>query len=136
MGSRAKTLVYESPENPKWLSDLSRDGRFLLYMLPRPSTLFAVPLANGRAASPIALTTTVASIDGAHFSPDGKWVVYQQNDTGQFEVWVASFPAFDNRRRISSRGGGQAFWRGDGVRSGCNSVQRLAEPSHSHMSSS
>lgn len=29
-------------------------------------------------------------------------------------MWVASFPAFDQRRRISPQGGGQAFWRGDG----------------------
>ena len=29
-------------------------------------------------------------------------------------MWVASFPAFDHRRRISTHGGGQAWWRGDG----------------------
>jgi Tol biopolymer transport system component len=114
VGSRTRTLVYESPENPKWLSDVSRDGRFLLYHLPRPSKLVAVPIENGRGSAPITLTHTDASIDNAHFSADGKWVVYQQNDTGRFEVWVASFPAFDNRRRISSRGGGQPFWRSDG----------------------
>jgi hypothetical protein len=44
----------------------------------------------------------------------GKWVAYQTSESGQFEVWVAAFPAFDNRRRISARGGGQSFWRRDG----------------------
>ena len=58
--------------------------------------------------------TATAAIDGAHFSSDGKWVVYQSQESGTFEVWVASFPAFDHRRQISTHGGGQAWWRSDG----------------------
>jgi hypothetical protein len=31
-----------------------------------------------------------------------------------YQVWVASFPAFDQRRRVSPQGGGIPFWRADG----------------------
>ena len=111
IGAPTGTLVYEAPEDPKWLSDVSRDGRFVLFHQPQPGRLFAVSVAEKKATL---LAETSGTFDGAHFSPDGRWVAYQSNESGQHEVWVAAFPAFDQRRRVSARGGGQAFWRGDG----------------------
>jgi hypothetical protein len=111
IGARSLTAVYESDEDPKWLDDWSADGRYALYHLPRPGKLFALSLTGP--ARPT-LLAEANGFEGAHFSPDGRWVAYQQSDGGEYEVWVASFPAFDNRRRISPRGGGQAFWRRDG----------------------
>jgi serine/threonine protein kinase len=111
LGKRGATLLYESPEDPKWLDDWSRDGRYLLYHLPRPGKLFALELVPN--ATPMLLAESTANFDGAHFSPDGKWVAYMSSETGDYEVWVAAFPAFDRRRRISARGGGSPFWRGD-----------------------
>jgi Tol biopolymer transport system component len=41
------------------------------------------------------------------FSPDGKWVAYQSDETGQDQVYIASYP--DPRQKyVVSRGGGQA----------------------------
>src|SRR2546427_8132203 len=38
------------------------------------------------------------------FRSDGRWVLYQSNESGATEVYVASFPSFDNRRdRKSTR---------------------------------
>jgi Tol biopolymer transport system component len=109
------TPIYEAPEDPKWLDDWSRDGRFLLFHVPLPNgRLYSLPVDSGRAGTPTLLTESKVALDGAHFSPDGKWVAYQTNETDAYEVWVAAFPAFNQRRQVSSRGGGQAFWRGDG----------------------
>jgi serine/threonine protein kinase len=44
------------------------------------------------------------------FSPDGQYVVYVSNESGQDEVYVASFPAFAAKRKISSSGGGYPVW--------------------------
>jgi hypothetical protein len=60
------------------------------------------------------LLDTPETIDGAHFSPDGKWIAYQITEGGVFNVWLASFPAFDQRRQVSRQGGAQAMWRRDG----------------------
>jgi eukaryotic-like serine/threonine-protein kinase len=103
--------VYESPEDPKWLDDWSPDGRFLLFNAPQSGNLFALPLAGDR--KPVQLAHSLTRIDAAHFSPDSKWVSYATDETGQFETWVAPFPAFDNRRQVTARGGGQARWRAD-----------------------
>jgi len=82
-----------------------------LFHLPPPVKLFYLPLTGDR--QPKLLTTASATIDSAHFSRDGKWIVYQSSESGVWEVWVASFPAFDHRRQVSARGGGQPWFTGD-----------------------
>jgi hypothetical protein len=47
-------------------------------------------------------------------SPDGKWAAYTSVESGRAEVVIASFPAFTDRRQISSGGGVQPLWRADG----------------------
>ncbi len=48
------------------------------------------------------------------FSPDGKWIAYSSNETGDFEVYVQPFPATGAKFQISTHGGAQPRWRGDG----------------------
>ncbi len=48
------------------------------------------------------------------FSPDGRWVSYVSDESGQNEVYVRSFPGGENQVRISTAGGMAAFWRRDG----------------------
>ena len=74
--------------------------------------MYAAPLSGD--PKPVLLAKSQKTIDSPHFSPDGKWVSYNTDESGTWETWVASFPAFDNRQQVSSRGGGQARWRADG----------------------
>jgi eukaryotic-like serine/threonine-protein kinase len=50
----------------------------------------------------------------ATFSPDGRWVAYQSNASGRFEIVVRPFPNKDPARTISRDGGRYPRWRGDG----------------------
>ena len=47
-----------------------------------------------------------------HLSPDGRWVAYQSNESGQNQIYVQPFPA--TGQRISVGPGTQPRWRGDG----------------------
>jgi Tol biopolymer transport system component len=47
-------------------------------------------------------------------SPDGKWMAYAQEESGQFNVFVQSVPIGRGRWRISTAGGAQPLWRRDG----------------------
>jgi eukaryotic-like serine/threonine-protein kinase len=47
-------------------------------------------------------------------SPDGRWLAYASSETGQLEIYVQPFPPTGARWQISSAGGHQPFWRGDG----------------------
>jgi Tol biopolymer transport system component len=47
-------------------------------------------------------------------SPDGKWMAYQSNETGRFEVFIRAFPPAGRKWQISNAGGAEPEWRGDG----------------------
>jgi Tol biopolymer transport system component len=52
--------------------------------------------------------------DEPHVSPDGRWIAYTSNESGQWEIYIAAFPSFNNRRQASSAGGMAPVWRADG----------------------
>jgi len=47
-------------------------------------------------------------------SPDGKWIAYTSQQSGQPEIMVAAFPSFTDRRQVSNGGATQPLWRVDG----------------------
>jgi len=50
----------------------------------------------------------------ASFSPDGRWVGYQSNESGRNEVYVRPFPPAGGRWQLSDEGGAYARWARDG----------------------
>ena len=50
------------------------------------------------------------------FSPDGRWVAYQSDESGRFEIYVRPFPPQPGGewRQVSTAGGIAARWRPDG----------------------
>jgi serine/threonine protein kinase len=101
----------ESKFAPEW----SPDGRFILYGQVNATTnvdLFFLPLSGERKPEPF-LQTTFIEAQG-RFSPDGRWVAYVSNETGQFEVYVQSFPPTGAKVAISTGGGSQPKWAADG----------------------
>src|SRR5439155_7915589 len=55
-----------------------------------------------------------ASETNGQISPDGKWVAYASNETGNWEVYVTTFPNAVGKRQVSRGGGTEPRWRGDG----------------------
>jgi Tol biopolymer transport system component len=47
-------------------------------------------------------------------SPDGKYLAYESNESGTYEVYVQPFPQGGGKPRVSVNGGRQPRWRGDG----------------------
>ncbi len=94
-----------------FVSDWSRDGRFALYS-PDPNSLWSVPLVGDSQPQPVVRSSGV--VDQGRFSPDGRWVAYNGDETGRMEVFVVPFPPTGERWQVSTAGGGQPLWRGDG----------------------
>ena len=46
----------------------------------------------------------------ADISPDGRWLAYEANDSGQFEIYVTPFPDSGGRSLVSTNGGRQPLW--------------------------
>ena len=110
----AEQVLLESPEN-KNISDWSPDGRFILYSSQNPKTardIWALPLEGDR--TPLVVVQTGFEETGARFSPDGRWIAYQSNETGQVEVFVQPFPGPGRSWQISTNGGAPPQFRADG----------------------
>jgi Tol biopolymer transport system component len=48
------------------------------------------------------------------FSPDARWVAYQSDESGRYEVYVRPFPGPGGQWQISTEGGTSPRWRADG----------------------
>lgn len=68
-----------------------------------------MPVGASGAAKPLIQTTY--SEFNADLSPNGRWIAYTSNESGQQQVYVRPFPDVDNGRwQISTSGGDQAAW--------------------------
>jgi len=47
-------------------------------------------------------------------SRDGRWLAYESNETGRFEVYVRAFPGSGRAESVSGEGGSSPVWRADG----------------------
>ena len=64
---------------------------------------------------PMLLAQLLAQGDaGAAFSPDGHWMAYQSNETGQLGIFVQPFPPTGAKYQISKNGGRWPLWSPDG----------------------
>ena len=50
----------------------------------------------------------------ATFSPDGHWLAYESDESGEFEVFVTSYPGPGGKWQVSRGGGAHPVWRADG----------------------
>jgi serine/threonine-protein kinase len=63
----------------------------------------------------VPLVTTRFNKRGPSLSPDGRWLAYSSNESGQFEVYVVPFPNTDAAKwAISTQGGSEARWSHSG----------------------
>ncbi len=109
-------LLYSSAMEKRAL-DVSPDGRFLLYAERGEGEkwswdLHVLSLA-GSPRTELFMKTGFQTLF-ARFSPDGKWVAYESNESGEFEVYVRPFPGPGGVVRISTSGGRYPVWSRDG----------------------
>ena len=102
-------------DSPVQVWDWSRDGRSLLIGRKSNGTgddLWIQPPTEGATAQPYA-TAPFDQTYGA-FSPDGRSIAYASNESGQFDVYVDSYPKPGTRVRVTTAGGTEPRWSNDG----------------------
>ncbi len=72
-----------------WTSSFHPDGRQLAAL--DNSDILIANLEKGQAAVR-PLFQTAARERSAEFSPDGRWLAYQSNESGRFEIWMRPYP--------------------------------------------
>jgi Tol biopolymer transport system component len=99
-----------------WFS-ASADGRYLALMRSsdQPGWAFdiwGVDLQGDRKPFPVVRTPFLEGVPS--LSPDGKWLAYTSNENGDSDIYITSFPAGGAKWQVSTGGGTQPHWRGDG----------------------
>jgi serine/threonine-protein kinase len=88
----------------------SHDGEWLVY---RTTPRDIVGLS--RAGDTVALVATPFEERAPALSPNGRWLAYQSDETGRYEVYVRPFPATSTAKWQASTGGGTLpRWSPDG----------------------
>jgi len=94
-------------------SDWSPDGGFLAFGKNDSSPdIWILPMAGDR--KPFAFVQTPFAERSGTFSPDGRWMAYHSNETGQPQIYLQPFPSAGGKRMVSINGGEQPVWRADG----------------------
>jgi len=95
-------------------SDWSRDGRFILFYAAFAETSYDVfsVVAGEHTVHPVVRSR--GSDLHPRFSPDARWVAYSSSESGRTQVYVQSFPDGTGRWQLSTQGGAEPRWRGDG----------------------
>jgi Tol biopolymer transport system component len=111
-----ETLLWKS-DYPKFPTDWSRDGSFIIYRQTDPKTkldVWALPMTGSGEGKPFQVVHTDVSETAGALSPDGRWLAYASDYTGHFEVYVQSFPDGSSKRQVSNGGGNYPRWRQNG----------------------
>lgn len=121
-GAKQEEVLLHSSED-KVPTSWSRDGRFLLYEVRHSKTangIWVLPLEGDK--KPVPFLIGELNSRSAQFSSDGRWVAYNSDESGHWEVYVRSFSM--NAAGTVAEGGGkwqisngvavEPRWRSDG----------------------
>jgi serine/threonine-protein kinase len=113
-GSGAEERLTTSP-NTQIAGGWTADGATLAFMENDPvsgTDIWTVAMEGDRTPRPFIKTPFIERSPA--ISPDGKWLAYQSNESGRFEVYVVAFPQGDRKRQISTDGGFSPMWARNG----------------------
>ncbi len=111
-GSGAEQLVWSGDAHIH-LGGVTPDGSTIVISVIEGQyvRLAAVNVADGKLTQ---LLTTPFVNNTPALSPDGKWLAYTSNESGQVEVYVQPFPAMQGRTQVSAGGGAAPIWARSG----------------------
>jgi len=59
------------------------------------------------------ITIPKSAQSGSRYSPDGRWIAYESNESGRAEIYVEAVPRTGQRFQISKTGGARPVWAPD-----------------------
>jgi Tol biopolymer transport system component len=114
-GQGAESQLGDKTDELKIACDWSSDGRYIAFTAQGRDTnwdIWILPTFGDK--KPFPWLKTNFSESWPVFSPDGRYLAYQSNESGRQEIYVQSFPGPGGKWQVSSSGGTEPHWRADG----------------------
>ncbi len=115
------TLRLTPTKARRFLGSWHPDGRLLVFnqVTAANSSIFTLAIGGSekegwKLGEPQPLPGGSSSEDSPAFSPDGRWLAYRSDESGDFEIYVRSYPGPGGKWQISTAGGAVPKWSGDG----------------------
>jgi serine/threonine protein kinase len=111
VGNAEPTLMYDA-ENPVYTSHSSIDGTVVF--TEQSGNQQDIGTYDPESGVAVPWLVSPSYEENPEFSPDGKWLAYESDESGRDEIYIDRFPERSERFQVSRDGGTRATWRGDG----------------------
>ena len=115
-GGQHEPELLQSAEQPRVPADWTPDGNTLVFVqevVDKPYDIWALT-RNGTTWRATPVVRSPFSDSEPTLSPDGRWLAYVSDESGQPQVYVQPFPGPGTRHPISTNGGREPLWARDG----------------------
>jgi Tol biopolymer transport system component len=105
----------ETPTTFGTVNSWSPNGRYIFFMVQNNATrqdVYYIDLQGDKKLTPF--VQTPANEASGVLSPNSKWLAYQSDESGRYEVYVTAFPGPGGKWQVSNGGGGSPSWSADG----------------------
>jgi len=92
----------------------SPDGRHLAVVAESPEP--DIRILSLEEDKSVEFLATEHKESNAAFSPDGRWIAYESDESSRDEIYVRPFPGPGGKWQVSADGGTQPYWSRDGTR--------------------
>ncbi len=100
---------------PVYEGNWTRDGRWLVYGGRTSSSRNVYGIRPGLDSTPVPFGSTRFNERNGSISPNGRWLLFEANPTGTYEVYVRPFPnSSASLSQVSTSGGLKPKWSRDG----------------------
>ncbi len=106
-GSEERLTTSSHFQLPK---SISRDGKYLTFVQDGDIWLLSLD-GSGKTS---AFIHSAATKGNPVFSPDGRYLAYESNESGKYEVVIVPFPSLSGKWQVSSGGGTNPIWSPSG----------------------
>ena len=115
-GSVERTISIQSAGAGVSPVDWSPDGQTILFVRSPSDSVPSFDLwgYSTSAHSTQRVLDAPGSVFDARFSPDGRWIAYESDQSGSHEIYLGRYPQSGAAIRVSAAGGGSPKWRADG----------------------
>jgi serine/threonine-protein kinase len=111
-GSNERLLTRAKDLTNLFATSWSADGQQLIFTEVQADLVSSIGqfTLDSPSRATVLLPGSDVSNARAAISPNGRWIAYESNTSGQFEIYVERYPQLGDRKKISTNGGRDPRW--------------------------